>query len=52
MRRYEEQVAGRAHLIECECCYGEFAFEALTACVEAHLFCQVISPAPVQMRLR
>lgn len=35
----EEEHAAAEELVECECCYGDYAWELTAACTEGHFFC-------------
>ncbi|KAK9477164.1 hypothetical protein V1514DRAFT_283649 [Lipomyces japonicus] len=39
-RENENQYALAGQLIECECCFGNYAWEDMACCVQAHLFCR------------
>ncbi|KAK9460897.1 uncharacterized protein V1516DRAFT_674437 [Lipomyces oligophaga] len=36
----EEEYAKTGQLMECECCFGEYAWEDLACCSEVHFFCR------------
>ncbi|KAF3922958.1 hypothetical protein ABW20_dc0102014 [Dactylellina cionopaga] len=37
----EKQYEETGGLLECECCFGDYAFEMMAACCRGHLFCHV-----------
>ena len=36
----EQEYVDEGQSIECGCCYGDYAFDAMVHCYEGHLFCE------------
>lgn len=44
----EEQYAAAEELLECQCCYGDYAWEDIAACSDGHFFCHACLVRSVQ----
>ncbi|KAI5777818.1 hypothetical protein EDC01DRAFT_759314 [Geopyxis carbonaria] len=44
----EAEAAAAGALVECECCYGDFAWENIAACTAGHFFCHACLTRAVQ----